>query len=148
MKTDPSVSMHMKAPTHGEPAHGPSGFDLASNSQPEDVVETVKELLSIGRLTQARKLVESALGGFPNHAELGRLSRFLDLRKARPNPDVEPSTQDEIAWLTDPPDSARGCWVALIGRQVVAMTDSIHELKVALRSLDSSQKPLVHRVAP
>ena len=148
MKADPSASMHMKAPARSDPSHGPYGFDSESSSQPEEVVETVGELLSIGRLKSAKRLVERALARFPDHAELGKLGRFLDLRKAQPNPSAEPSTDDEIAWLTDPPDSARGRWVALLGRQVVAMADSVRELKAALRSLDSKQKPLVHRVAP
>lgn len=148
MKTDSSVSMQMKAPTHGESPRGLADLNPGSGSQPQEIVEAVGELLSIGRLTLARRLVERALERSPDHAELNRLNRFLDLSEAKPNPTVEPSTEDEIAWLSDPPDSARGRWVALVGRQVVAMTDSIRELKVALRSLDLNQKPLIHRVAP
>ncbi len=123
-------------------------LDQGSDSQADEILDTVRELLAIGRLPTARMLVERALLRFPDHAELSRISRFLDLREAQSNPLVEPSTSDEIDWLTDPPESARGRWVALIGRQVVAMADSARELKETLRSLDLAQRPLVHRVAP
>ncbi len=123
-------------------------LDPGPDSAADEILEAVHELIGIGRLKTARGLVESALQRFPDQPELGRLSRFLALREARSNLLVEPSTGQEVDWLTDPPESARGRWVALIGRQVVAMADSARELKKALGSLDLEQNPLVHRVAP
>ena len=157
MSTDTSTSISsqssertdstVRRPTVREPetAHG---LDLGADSPAEEVLETIRELLAIGRLKTARGLVERALRRFPDHPELGRLSGFLAVREAKSNPLVEPSTSDEIEWLSDPPENARGRWVALIGRQVVAMADSARELKKTLRSLDLARSPLVHRVAP
>lgn len=157
MRTDTSASMPTETSrtdstagrrtSAGRSDTAPS-LDLDSDSPADEILQTVRELLAIGRLTTARGLVARGLRRFPDHAELSKLSSFLDLREAQSNPLVEPSTSDEIDWLTDPPESARGRWVALIGRQVVAVADSARELKEALRSLDLAQRPLVHRVAP
>lgn len=138
MRTDASTSIPGETPERQGQADG----------HVDEVLGAIRELLAIGRLTTARRLVERELGRFPDHAELGKLRRLLDLRKAKPSPLVEPSTSDEIEWLNDPPESARGHWVALIGREVVAMADSFRELKEALRSRDLAQEPLIHRVAP
>lgn len=141
----PDSTARRPTPRPAETAHG---LDLEPGRPANEVLDTVQDLLAIGRLKTARSLVERALRRFPDQPELGRLSRFLALREAKSNPLVEPSTSEEIDWLTDPPENARGRWVALIGRQVVAMADSARELKKTLRSLDLARSPLVHRVAP
>lgn len=114
MKTDAATSIpnQISEPrgTAGS-SHAESSADQGSDRQADEVLETVRELLAIGRLTTARGLVERTLRRFPDHAELGKLSRFLDLEEAKSNPVVEPSTKDEIDWLADPPECARGRWV-------------------------------------
>jgi hypothetical protein len=136
----------MKADLVPIPGQTSGAVAVADDDRSDDVVARVRELLAIGRLKTAKGLVERALRRFPDHAELGKLSRFLDQRGATPNTTVESTTDDEIDWLANPPENARGRWVALIGRQVVAMADSIRELKQALQSLDLPQAPLVHHI--
>lgn len=141
-----------------EPATSPRSVDaqggaadqvgLRTVNGPEEVLDTLRQFLEIGQLPAARRLLAAAVDRYPEYAEIQKARRILDQREATPNPMVEPTTSDEIEWLQSPPESARGKWVALIGRQVVGMAHSARELKKILQSKDLPQKPLIHHIAP
>lgn len=42
--------------------------------------------------------------------------------------------EEEYAWLKSPPAEYRGCWVALVGHEVIAVADSLERLKPTLAS--------------
>ncbi len=115
---------------------------------PDSAVDTILRLLGEERYRTARRLAAETIERFPDHPRVRNAWAIFDHRgKARVAPGApEPSTAEEFEWLSNPPDWARGKWVALIGRQAVATADTLAELTAILRSKKLPQRPLVHRI--
>jgi hypothetical protein len=106
----------------------------------------IREHISMGRIVQARELAAKGAERFPGHAELANAHRVLAVGKATPRPGTEPSTDEEFEWLRNPPEWAYGKWVALVGREAVAVADTLAEVMDTIRSADLPKKPLVHHL--
>jgi hypothetical protein len=80
-------------------------------------------------------------------AYLQAAKRILD---SGGNPTLRPArgagTSQELDWLRDPPQWARGKWVALAGREAVASAETLPDLVERLDSMELPKEPLVHRV--
>ncbi len=85
------------------------------------VVDEVLALLSAERYRSARRLAAAALEKYPEHTRVERAWSIFDnrgkVRAVSRGPEPK-SRQEELRWLNDPPESARGKWVALLGGEV------------------------------
>ncbi|MCP4590565.1 MAG: hypothetical protein GY842_07465 [bacterium] len=115
---------------------------------PEELSARIRSLLAKGSYPEACALARRAAEHFRSDERLQKLWQALDNRgksriSSRP---TEPSTEEEFAWLQDPPEWAHGKWVALVGREHVAVGETLEEVSGALRSQKLTKRPLVHRV--
>lgn len=140
-------SLSRRAP--GSPASSSSsGRDLLpSKARPEDVFVLLRSLIERDQIAQARKLTLEAVRRFPGDDKIRLAKQILAVGKATPNPYVQPTATAEIEWLKNPPEEARGKWVALVGSQLVGMADSVDELRQSLKSKKLDRYPLVQYVA-
>jgi len=115
-------------------------------SQAALVLDEIAAQLSRGRFRRAQQLAREAAARFPRHAEVNRMNRGLNRWTATTRPTDEPDRTEELAWLRHPPESARGKWVALLGREMVASAETLAEVMRRLESLNLPTVPLVHRV--
>ncbi len=121
---------------------------LSRSARPEEVFDRLRQLIEEGRITEARRLTVEAARRFPDHPRVRLAKRVLNDGKATSNPWVQPTATAEIAWLDDPPDEARGKWVALIGGELVGIADSAKKLVESLALKDHRQLPVVQYIAP
>lgn len=122
---------------------------LPAKISPEAAVEKILALLDSGAYLPARDLARQAAQRFPDHAEARRIADALDPRgKAvvRSGEPRQPDRREEFDWLKNPPAWARGKWVALAGREVLAADESLAEVDRILRATKLDKRPLVHRV--
>lgn len=84
---------------------------------------------------------------FPDHVRLQLAKRVLAESNSASSPFTQPTDGAEIEWLKDPPEEARGKWVALIGGELVGLADSAAELKTVLEARRYEQLPVVQFVA-
>ena len=122
---------------------------LPRGISPEAAVKRVLAHLGEGSYLIARQLAAEAKRRFPADPGVLRIVEVFEPRgKAVPRPDGprQPDRKEEFDWLRDPPAWARGQWVALVGREVVAHNESLTEVERLLRSLELDKRPLVYRV--
>ncbi len=116
---------------------------------PEAASERVLALLGEGSYLSARRLAREALRRFPEHVGTRRIADVFEPRgkaSIRPDGPRQPDRRQEFDWLRDPPEWARGKWIALVGAEVVAADESLAEVERKLRFLELDKQPLVHRV--
>ena len=119
---------------------------IPPDAQPDEILDRIRVLLTDHSLL-ARRLAVEAAARFPEHAGIQQAKRILNDGKATVGSGgPEPSTAAEFAWLRHPPESARGKWVALVGREMIAAADTLAELTDFLRSQKLAKPALVHRI--
>lgn len=121
---------------------------LAPGANPDAAVDQVLALLSEERYPAACRLAAAALAKFPSHARVKNAwSIFEREGKATVGPQAsEPDREKEREWLRDPPASARGKWVALLGKEMIDAADTLRELEESLSSRELPKPALVHYV--
>ncbi len=122
---------------------------LAADADPAVTVERILALLRDDLYLPARRLASEALKRFPDHHRTQWAWSIFE-RRGRSrigNGGPEPGRDKEFEWLRNPPDWARGKWVALVGSEVVAAGDTLAEVAAALRGRTFSSRPLAHRIA-
>ena len=131
-----------------EPQGPPEGTSLEPDADPDAVVDEILALLGKERFRSARRLAAEALAQFPDHARLRRAWAIFDNRgKAKISPlGPQGSTHEEFEWLKRTPEWAAGKWVALVGSEAVASSDTHGELMDTLATMDLPKLPLVVRI--
>ncbi len=150
-RTPPPMLAKAAEPVAGRtPSRSPQAPSqlLPAEARPEDVLERLHELIENDQIGTARQLVAEAAHRFPQHGRIRLAKRILNDGKAIPDPYVQPTVAAESDWLDNPPQEARGKWVALIGSELVGMADSVEGLMKSLASKNLELIPLVHHVAP
>ncbi len=109
-------------------------------------LDEIRELLRDGEIYDARRLAAEAIRVHPDHPELCRIHEVLNVGRSRRLPATGRSTREELEQLRDPPDEYRGKWVAVVGREIVGVADSLKELMARLPS-DLEQTPLAVQIA-
>ncbi len=96
----------------------------------------------------ARSLAAEALKRFPDHDRVRWAWNIFEQRgRARVGKGgPEPGREEEFEWLRNPPQWARGKWVALVGSEVVASADTLAEVAASLRGQHFPRRPLAHRI--
>lgn len=120
---------------------------LPPKARPKDVFERLAQLIADGRIGAARRLIAEAVRCFPDHRRIRLAERVLNGGEATPDSYAQPTAAAESEWLDNPPDDARGKWVALIGSELVGMADSVDELMQSLGAKQLKRIPLVHHLA-
>jgi len=96
-------------------------------------------------LVGARELAVQAAARFPGHEGLRCAERILSEGEAsRSKRGLKPDRSADLEWLSNPPESVRGQWVALVGGDLVGASDSLSELVEDLRDRGLAGKALVH----
>ncbi len=110
--------------------------------------ERILALLEEDLYLPARDLALQATERFPDHHRLKTIWKVFDTGgKSWIAPGgPEPSRREELEWLRQPPEWARGKWVALVGSEAVAVGESLEEVADAVRAQELAKQPLVHRV--
>lgn len=135
------------AGTAGSRAARAADSPLPPEAEPGAVVEEILGHLGKDQYQTARRLAAEALARFPEHPRVQNAWRIFDKRaNAVRGQGNEPSRSEEFDWLKSPPESARGKWVALVGKEMVAAADTLAELVEALKSLSLPKPPLVHQL--
>jgi hypothetical protein len=114
--------------------------------RPEDALRGIRAHLGAGRYRTAQRLAEEAAARFPEHEGIRTMNRGLNQREVRTRPASGDGRSEEFEWLRNPPESARGKWVALIGSEMVAMGEALAEVMESLKTMNLPKTPLVHRV--
>jgi hypothetical protein len=108
------------------------------------LIERVKDLLGYGRLKAARELLENALQQYPTNERLRKLHWAVSPGKVE-RVDVRYSDRgEEVAWIKANQAKYRGKWVVLLGNRVLGMGD---DLKTAMHMAQEQQYeglPLIH----
>ena len=129
-------------------AAGRRGTALPADADPDATVDEILSLLDQDRYRTARELAAAVVERFPDHRRARKVWTLFDVSgRARVGAGgPEPPTDEEFAWLRDPPAWARGKWVALVGSEAVAVGDSLAEVQESLESSRFSKRPLVHHI--
>lgn len=109
-------------------------------------LEQIRAHLEEGRYRSAQRLAQEAGAQFPEHPDIRTMNRGLNGGISGTSPAAGHSRREEFAWLRNPPQSARGKLVALVGSEMVASADTMSELKAALKLIRLPKMPLVHRI--
>jgi hypothetical protein len=118
----------------------------ARDADPEGVLQEILSYLGEVRFRAAQRLAGEAAVRFPAHAGIRRMNRALNEWQVRTRPATGRDTTEELDWMRNPPASARGKWVALIGSEMIAVSEDPVELMESLRSKNLPKNPLVIRV--
>lgn len=120
---------------------------LPPDAGPDTVSDEILVLLDQEKFKTARQMAAEALDRFPGHTRVRKIWGLFDNRgKAVVRPGNEPGTDEEFAWLADPPKWARGKWIALVDSEAVASADTLAEVLESLRTMTLAKRPLVHRI--
>ena len=110
-------------------------------------MSAIRNLVSEGQVLKARHLAAEGANRFPSHEELRKAHKVLNCGGSAVSAgSTVPGMGEEIEWLNRPPDWARGKWVALIGREVVAASENLAQLAAEVQQMDLPREPLVHRI--
>jgi hypothetical protein len=110
------------------------------------VIERVKDLLGYGRLKAARELLENALQQYPSNERLRKLHWSVSPGKVERVDVRYGNGQAEVDWIKANQAKHKGKWVVLLGDRVLGMGD---ELKTAIRMAQEQQyegTPLIHHL--
>ncbi len=117
----------------------------SSGEDPDVLADEILLLLSEERFQEARRIALQAAARFPKHPRLRTARRiFNNRKKATRRPGNEPSRKEEFAWLSHPPESARGKWVALLGSELIGAAESLEDLMSLVRAKELPNPALVH----
>jgi len=107
------------------------------------IEEQIRSLLAEGRISEAQKLFNTSGDLLPIDSKLRevlsppriRLSNIRDVDRT-----------PEYHWLNTHWDEYQGQWVALVGDELVASSDSLKELLAKLNQLRFEREPLIHHL--
>lgn len=117
---------------------------LLSREDQPDIEQQIVALLAEGQIWEAQELLKSAGDRIPADSKLREVlgpARVLGRSPAR---DFDRSA--EFRWLKTNWEAYEGKWVALVGEDLVACTDTLKELLACLAELQLDRKPLIHHL--
>jgi hypothetical protein len=125
---------------------------LEENPQYSEEVATLQSLLSRGRVEEARCLVNELQVRWPESDLVRRFARVLAPPTARVvegrSVQTREQAREEGAWLRDNARNYPGCWVILLGGQLLAAHS---KLRLAIEEADRQAGPdvgSIHYIPP
>jgi hypothetical protein len=122
----------MKTPLHLRPREG----------QPE-VEEQIQFLVEEGQIWEAQELLKSAGDRVPAGSKMREILSPARVRKSAVK-GVDRSA--EFHWLKTKAAEYPGKWVALVGEDLVASSDTLKDLLAHLAELRLDREPLIHHL--
>jgi len=113
---------------------------------PEEYVRMIEALLDSEKFAAARQMAARAAGLFSDHPWLSQANRVLNPRKAVSRPGKTSDRQREFSWLRKHSSEYRGQWVALVGDELVAHSESVEDVLGEVEARRLNGRPLFHRV--
>jgi hypothetical protein len=115
-----------------------------STEDQTDIEQQIRDLLAEGRIWEAQELLKSAGGEqAPVDPKLRELLAPMRIRKSTIK-DFDRSA--EFHWLKTNWEEYQGKWVALLGEDLLASSDTLEELRTHLAELNPKRRPLVHHL--
>ena len=115
-----------------------------SREDQTDIEQQIRDLLAEGQIWQAQQLLKSAGDDAPVDPKLREVlgpARVLGRSPARGY-----DRSAEFRWLKTHWEEYEGKWVALVGEDLVASTDTLKELLARLTDLRLEREPLIHHL--
>ena len=115
---------------------------------PEELIETIGQLLDEEKLVAAQRAAARAVELFKDHPWIRRANKVLNPSRVcvEPRPQPDRNRKKEIDWLHHNSDQFRGRWVALLEDRLVASANSFEDLLAALTDGDLESHPLIHHI--
>lgn len=123
---------------------GDMSVPLRSGDDRSDIQEQIRSLLREGQIFEARELLESAGDHVPADSTLRKALAPARVIGRSSFKDVDRSS--EFHWLKTKSEPYQGKWVALVGENLVASSDTLQELRAQLAKLRLEQRPLIHHL--
>ncbi len=113
----------------------------------EKLALSIRALLDQQQLQKARRTAALAAEDHPDHPWLVQANRVLNPKRMVARPAKGRGRAREFAWLRQNAEAHRGRWVALLGDDLIASTETFQEVQRALRERELDGPPLVHYLA-
>ncbi|HEY1307931.1 MAG TPA: DUF5678 domain-containing protein [Vicinamibacterales bacterium] len=117
-------------------------LDAAPASQITPYASMIWSLVETQQVRKARAL----LGLIPDLPEYGRLRKLLSMPVASPSPRTDFDRSLEYQWLSANAKAYMGKWVAVSGNTLLAVGDTLKELRQKIVKLPYARKPLLYYV--
>lgn len=115
----------------------------STEDQP-DIEQQIRDLLAEGRIWEAQELLKSAGG---DQAPVDpKLREVLAPPRIRKSPVKGVDRSAEFHWLKTRAADYPGKWVALVGDDLVASSDTLKELLARLAGRHFEREPLIHHL--
>jgi hypothetical protein len=110
--------------------------------------EVIPYLSLIWSLVQAQQLrrARSLLALVPNSSEHARLRNLLSLPVTSVSERKDYDRSQEYDWLTQNAKNYHGNWVAVSGDSLVAIADTLRQLRREVKNLSLARPPIIHFV--
>ena len=110
--------------------------------------DIVRKLIEVGEVDSARRVLAVAQQAEAVDPECRRLARFLEPPTARAHPARGSSSDPELDWISAHGHEYRGCWVAVLGDDLLASAGTLRELLRVVRAAAPTRPPLIHAIPP
>ncbi|HBL25974.1 MAG TPA: hypothetical protein DD490_03975 [Acidobacteria bacterium] len=108
-----------------------------------NIEQQIRSLLAEGQIWEAQELLKSAGDRVPADS---MFREALGPSRVRKSPVKGIDRSAEFHWLRTKAAEYEGKWVALVGENLVASSDTLKELLARLAELQVEQKPLIHHL--
>jgi len=116
---------------------------LRHSADPPDAEQQIRSLLEEGQIWEAQELLKSAGDRVPAGS---KIREVLSPARVRKSPVKGVDRSAEFHWLKTKAAEYPGKWVALVGEDLVASSDTLKELLARLSELRLEREPLVHHL--
>jgi hypothetical protein len=103
--------------------------------------ERIRSLLAEGQIWEAQKLFNASGDLLPADS---KLREILSPPRITLSDERDVDRTPEYNWINTQADAYQGKWVALVGEDLVASSDSLKELLAKLDQLRFEREPLIH----
>ena len=114
-----------------------------SRENQPDIEQQIRSLLAEGQIWEAQELLKSAGDRVPADS---KLREVLGPARVRESDVRDFDRSAEFRWLKTNWDEYEGKWVALVGENLVACSDTLKELLAHLAEIHLDRKPLIHHL--
>jgi len=108
-----------------------------------DIEQQIRSLLAEGQIWEAQELLRSVGDDVPVDP---KLREVLGPPRVRESNIRDFDRSAEFHWLKTNWDDYQGKWVALLGEDLLASSDSLQELRARLAELNPKRRPLIHHL--
>ncbi len=113
---------------------------------PELYLETIRSLLSQGKVLEARRAAGDGLERYPTNPALRRITEGLYPGRPRLVRRLGERRERDLDWLKVNRVEYRGRWVALSDGELVCSASDLNSLLEMIRRHQPPRRPLIHRV--